>query len=153
MYSQIKDSKLLTPKKRDVLNEFIISESICYSIVEIDDKTIDKKGIAHATRTGFSNSVGGLEKNPQYVLTDYFTIHEIPLERQTNLTSGENYSISIAAASILAKVYRDNIMVRMHDKYPKYGFDRHKGYGTKAHKEAISKYGLCDIHRKSFKTY
>lgn len=151
-YSQIKDSKLLTPNKRNELNTFIISESICYSIVEIDDRTIDEKGIAYATHTGFANSVDGLEHTPQHVLTDYFTIHEIPRESQTNLKSGENYSISIAAASIVAKVHRDNIMIKMHGKYPQYGFNKHKGYGTREHKEAIAKYGLCDIHRKSFKT-
>jgi ribonuclease HII len=151
-YDQIKDSKLLAPKKRGVLSEFIIAESSCYSIVEVDYMTIDEKGIAYATRVGFRDSVEGLEHKPQHVLTDYFTIYEMPLDRQTNLVSGENYSISIAAASIIAKVYRDNIMVKMHEKYPEYGFHQHKGYGTKQHKDAIAKHGLCEIHRKSFKS-
>jgi ribonuclease HII len=149
-YTQIRDSKKVTPKRREVLSEFIKKEAISYSIETFEPEEIDKYGISELTQRAFFSSIKNLNIKPQYVLTDMFEIAKITKQHQTNIVNGDDRSISIASASIVAKVYRDNIMVNMHEKYPKYGFDRHKGYGTKIHMEALHKHGPCEIHRKSF---
>jgi ribonuclease HII len=149
-YTQIRDSKKITPKRREVLSEFIIKEAICYSIEVFEPEEIDKFGISDLTQRAFFKSIKNLKIKPQYLLTDMFEIAKITKQHQTNLVNGDDKSISIASASIVAKVFRDNLMVKMHEKYPKYGFDRHKGYGTKMHMEALQKHGPCEIHRKSF---
>ncbi len=151
-YNEINDSKKIVQNKRERLNEFIIKKCISYSIIEIDNALIDKKGIAHSTQYGFFNAIKKLNYVPEHILTDHFSIHAIPTDIQTNISKGDSLSISIAAASIIAKVYRDNLMGHAHGQFPKYGFDKHKGYGTKEHVLNISKYGLCPLHRKSFCT-
>ncbi len=151
LYKQIRDSKKVSPKKRDVLADFIKKEAISYSIEIFQPREVDEFGISELTQRAFFNAVQSLKIKPQYVLTDTFEIVKITKEHQLNIISGDNRSISIASASIVAKVFRDNIMVEMHKKYPIYGFDRHKGYGTKIHIEALYEYGPCEIHRKSFK--
>ncbi len=150
-FYHIKDSKQLGVKKRQELYDFIIGESITYSIVEIDDTKIDGIGLAGATQLGFKKAVDNLKIKPQHILTDYFAIKSVEHSRQTNIIRGDQLSTSIAGASILAKVYRDRVMLKMHDLYPQYGFNTHKGYGTKLHREALEKYGPCAIHRKSFR--
>lgn len=150
LYTLIRDSKKVTPKRRSVLSEFIKSEAISYSIEVYEPEEIDKLGITELTQRAFFNSVKNLSVKPQYVLTDMFEIGRITKQHQTNIVNGDNRSISIASASIVAKVYRDNLMIKLHEKYPNYGFDKHKGYGTKTHFEALTKYGPCEIHRKSF---
>lgn len=148
---EINDSKKLSSKKRDYLYDFIIAESRCYSIIKITETEIDKHKISKATQLGFERVIKNLKIQPQHFLTDHFGINVIDSKKQTNITKGDSKSLSIAAASILAKVYRDRIMVKIHKKYPVYGFDKHKGYGTKEHKQAISLHGPCKIHRSSFK--
>lgn len=151
VWNKINDSKKLTPKTRNILYEFILTESRSYSIIEISETEIDTHKISKATQLGFEKIIKKLKVNPQHFLTDHFGINVVDQKNQTNITKGDSKSLSIAAASILAKVHRDRIMQKMHKKYPLYGFNKHKGYGTKKHRHAIAKYGPCEIHRNSFK--
>ncbi|MFC1700235.1 ribonuclease HII [Patescibacteria group bacterium] len=149
-YTQIKDSKKVSAKKRERLADFIKKEAISYSVAVFPPEEVDKLGISAITQKAFFNAIQKLGKRPQHVLTDTFEVVKLTREHQINIIRGDTRSISIAAASIVAKVFRDNIMIGMHKKYPNYGFDRHKGYGTKDHMDAIFKFGPCDIHRRSF---
>jgi len=154
IYSEIKDSKLLTPKKRLNIRDAIINEVISYSIIEVPHHKIDSDGITKCTKEAFYLAVKRLDVKPHHILTDNFEIPGIATQSQTNLIRGDNKSITVAAASIIAKVYRDELMVKLHedsDKYKVYGFDRHKGYGTVFHRDMIKKHGRSDIHRKSFR--
>lgn len=150
LYTQIKDSKLLSPKNREVLFDFITANAISYSIFEVSSQEIDEIGISAANKLAFYNSVLGLETQADYILTDFFKIPQIESNKQTSITRGDNLSISIAAASILAKVHRDRLMLAAHETWPDYGFDRHKGYGTLFHRQMLAKHGPCEIHRRSF---
>jgi ribonuclease HII len=149
-YAQIRDSKLLSEKKRCDLEEFITNEAISYSVVEIDVDAIDREGIGNANQSGFFQAINKLGTKPNYILTDHFEIHKITKEHQQNITKGDNKSITIAAASILAKQHRDKLMRNAHKMYPIYDFTQHKGYGTKRHRELIKEHGPCALHRKSF---
>ncbi len=150
VYSQIKDSKKITDRNRRKIEQKLKNEVITYSIVKISNKEIDKIGIAKATQKAFYNAITKLKIPAEHILTDMFAIKNLSSEKQTNIPKGDSLSITIGAASIIAKVYRDNLMIKFHTKYPKYGFDRHKGYGTAKHMQAIKKMGICPIHRKSF---
>jgi ribonuclease HII len=150
LYCQINDSKKLSPKTRSKLSDFITNVSICYSLIEISNTEIDSAGIGPCTQKAFYNAVHDLKVKPQYVLTDSFPIKCMPKDSQSNIIKGDSLSISIAAASIVAKVYRDNLMDNMHTKYPQYGFCQHKGYGTVKHMAALKQYGPCESHRRSF---
>ncbi len=144
----INDSKKLSPKKREELYEKIIEFAIDYSIIEVDEKTIDEINILQATRLGMKKALEGLKIKPDIVLIDAVKIDtDLP---QDSIIHGDALSYNIAAASILAKVHRDRHMVELDKKYPEYNFAKHKGYGTKAHIEALKKYGKCEIHRESF---
>ena len=149
-YSKITDSKLLTPSQREALNSFILENAVSTSIVEIQSSELDRLGITKSTDTAFFESVQYLKVKPQTVFTDAFKITKLSATQQKNFVKGDRISISIAAASIVAKVYRDNLMRLKHLEYPQYGFDKHKGYGTKQHLEAIKAHGICAIHRTSF---
>lgn len=149
-YQKINDSKKLSRKRREELFLFIKSNSISYSIVEISHKEIDKRGVGVANKIALKLAVENLKIKPQHILSDHYKIEKWGERLQTNLVKGDSKSISIASASILAKVYRDKIMIEHNKKYPDYGFDKHKGYGTKYHREKILEIGPCDIHRKSF---
>lgn len=144
----INDSKKITAKKREELFEKIVNTAIDYSIVEIDEKTIDKINILQATKLGAKLCIKNLKVSPYIVLTDALTF-DTP-QKIESIIKGDAKSYNIAAASILAKVHRDRLMVELDKKYPQYGFAGHKGYGTKAHIEALKKYGKCEIHRDSF---
>ncbi len=144
----INDSKKLSPKKREELFEKIVNTAIDYSIVEIDEKTIDEINILQATKLGMKRAVENLKVKPKTVLIDAVKIDcNIP---QENIIKGDAKSYNIASASILAKVYRDRLMVNLAKTYPEYHFEKHKGYGTKDHIDALKKYGKCKIHRNSF---
>lgn len=150
LYSRINDSKKLSEKARVELSAFIKDNCLTYSIIEISNTELDLIGIGSATQKAFFNSIKGLNIDPEHIFTDAFAIKNISKEKQTNIIKGDSRSISIAAASIVAKVYRDNLMNEYAKKYPEYMFNKHKGYGTKIHRDAILKYGPCDIHRRSF---
>lgn len=152
----VKDSKKLTPKKREYLNGIIREKAIAIGIGSMEAKAIDKLNIKKCTLIAMKKAIEDLKDKdgnkiiPDYVLIDAEKLDiEIP---QKNIIKGDEKCHGIAAASIIAKVYRDRKCGEWALKYPGYGFERHKGYGTKAHIEAIKKYGTCFIHRRSFLT-
>ena len=147
--SEIRDSKLLTPAKRDRLFDLVLAESISYSIIEIGVDEIDSLGLHKCNLEGMRRAVTSLEIEPEYVLTDGYAIPGL-ITPNLAVWKGDQVAISISAASILAKVYRDRIMVELDDKYPGYGLAGHKGYITKSHTDAIKELGVLPIHRKSF---
>lgn len=144
----INDSKKLTAKKRDELYEKIISTAVAYSIVEVDENCIDEINILNATKKGMKEALDNLEITPDVVLVDAVKIDTNI--NQENIIKGDALSYNIAAASILAKVYRDRKMEELDKIYPQFGFGKHKGYGTKAHIEALKLYGKSKFHRESF---
>lgn len=145
----INDSKKISEKKREAMFDEICDKALAYSIYSVDNSTIDEINILNATFEAMNKAVDGLSLTPDYVLIDGNRIKGMELPHET-IVKGDAKSISIAAASILAKVSRDRFMREMAVKYPQYGFEKHKGYGTKAHYEAISEHGICEIHRKTF---
>lgn len=144
------DSKLLKHAQRVKLSKIIKKLATAISIVEISVSRIDKIGIGGATHEAFRKVVHTLTPSPDFCLIDAFYIKYFPRKKQMAVKDGDKICASIAAASIIAKVHRDNLMKKLHFKYPRYGFGKHKGYGTKVHQEAIRKYGLSKIHRKSY---
>lgn len=145
----INDSKKLTEKRREELFEEITEKAVAYNVCAIDEKRIDKINILNATFEAMNGAVNGLGTAPDYVIIDGNRIKGMGIPHET-IVKGDAKSVSIAAASILAKVSRDRFISEIAKKYPQYGFEKHKGYGTKAHTEAILKYGPCEIHRRSF---
>lgn len=150
MIEGVNDSKKVSEKKREALYEKIIEEAISYGIGIIDQKEIDEINILEATKKGLTTSLKELSTKPDVILVDALKgidTLEIPYK---SIIKGDALCYSISAASILAKVTRDRIMRQWDEIYPQYGFEKHKGYGTQMHIEAIKEYGLCPIHRKSF---
>ena len=145
----INDSKKLSEKKRNELFKVIIKEAICYKIVFISQKEIDETNIYTATQKGMKEAIEGLKETPEHVLIDFMPLKDLKMP-STSIAHGDALSASIAAASILAKVSRDEYMAKMDIKYPNYGFKHNKGYCTKMHMEALEKFGPCPIHRKTF---
>nr|MBI5456105.1 ribonuclease HII [Candidatus Levybacteria bacterium] len=146
----IKDSKLLTPQKREELSKYIIKNALHYSITEIDVEFINTDGVGKATEKALVDCIEKLDKKYDFVLVDGYKLKSFDDNLQKGIIHGDSTSVSIAAASIIAKVYRDNLMRKLHNKYPQYNFLQNKGYGTKYHREALKKYGLSKIHRTSF---
>ena len=147
--SQVKDSKELTEAKREQLFEIIIENCIDYNIVEISPDEIDQLGLHKCNIEGMRRAVMGLKTSAEYVLTDGYPIPGLTIPN-LSVWKGDKVAISISAASILAKVYRDRIMIELDKKFPNYGLANHKGYITALHTDAIKKYGVLPIHRKSF---
>jgi len=145
----IKDSKKLTSKKRTELYFSILNKAKYVGIGIVEAKIIDRINIAQASFLAMKKAILDLKEVPDYLLVDGFKIPHLNIQ-QLPLIKGEDKSISIAAASIVAKVYRDNIMIKYDKKYPQYLFKKNKGYGTEEHLEALLKYGPSEIHRKSF---
>lgn len=142
---RINDSKKLTEKKREALYDFIIENALAYQIEVLSVEEVDTLNVYEASRTGMKRIVESVE--PDFTLSDAMPLGDIP---HLSIIKGDAKSLSIGAASILAKVTRDRIMKEYGKQYPEYGFEKHKGYATKAHKEALEKYGVTPIHRKSF---
>ncbi len=151
-YLQIADSKLLTPKKRDVLNDFILKNCVCYSIYQVTNQDIDDLGLSVCTQKAFSGAVKSLTPKPEHILTDSFTIKDFPQVVQTNITAGDRASMTISAASIVAKVFRDKLMrdLGRTPEFAMYDLAKHKGYGTKLHLQKISQHGVSALHRTTF---
>jgi ribonuclease HII len=145
----INDSKKLTPEKREYLYGIILEKAVAYGIGIIDEKCIDEINIFQATKKAMILAVNNLSCKPDILLIDAMNL-DIPDVSQKAIIKGDTLSVSIAAASIVAKVTRDRMISKMDEIYPEYGFAKHKGYGTKEHIEAIKKYGICPIHRLSF---
>jgi len=145
----VRDSKELTSKKRETLYDVIVSESLALSIIEISSDEIDRDGLHKSNLEGFRRAVSALEVTPDYVLTDGYAIDGMAMPT-LGVWKGDQVAITISAASIIAKVYRDRIMAKMDLEYPGYGFASHKGYSAATHIEAIRTLGVTPIHRKSF---
>jgi ribonuclease HII len=143
------DSKLLSPGQREELAEKIKSTAKV-GIGTVGVPTINKIGIGWATQKAFRQAVRSLGLDCEYYLIDAFYIRYWLRDNQLPIKKGDRSCASIAAASIVAKVYRDNLMRKLAEKYPAYGFDIHKGYGTTFHQEQIRRYKLSGVHRKSF---
>lgn len=145
----INDSKKLTEKKRELLFDEICSKARAYCIARASVEEIETLNILQADFRAMERAYNGLGIPAEIVLVDGNQLPEIDAEMRY-VIKGDARSASIAAASILAKVARDRYMKQMAEIYPQYGFEKHKGYGTKAHYAAVEQYGLCEIHRKSF---
>ncbi len=144
----LNDSKQLSEKKRDKYFEIIKKDAISYGISIVDAKTIDEINIYEASRKAMLEAISKLDVTPDFVLTDAMPL---PMDNSKSIIHGDALSLSIAAASVLAKVTRDEIMYELDKKYPEYGFKSHKGYPTKKHLENIKKYGILDNYRLTYK--
>lgn len=145
----LNDSKKLTEKKREKLFDEIKEKALAYGIASADEKEIDEINILNATFLAMKRAIDSLSVKPDLALIDGNQRPHTDIEEVT-VIKGDAKSMSIAAASVLAKVSRDRFMLEMAEKYPQYEFARHKGYGTKLHYEKIAQYGVCDIHRRTF---
>jgi len=149
-FTEVRDSKQLTPAKRELLFHHIHEIAISVGVGLTPHNLIDAHGIIKATRLAMKLAVDQLSPPPQSLLIDYMRLPEVRLP-QKGITNGDNLCMSIACASIIAKVARDKLMVEFDRIYPGYGLAQHKGYGTKEHLACLSRLGPCPIHRQSFK--
>lgn len=153
----VNDSKKLSEKKRNELYDEIIEKACAYGVGIVDEKIIDEINILEATHIAMKKAYEEADKmyrerfgkNINMLFVDALKIKKVDI-KQVSIVHGDALSISVASASIIAKVTRDRMMIEYDKKYPEYGFAKHKGYGTKAHIDAIKKYGACELHRKSF---
>ena len=150
MIEGVNDSKKVSEKKREKLYEEITNTAIAWGVGIIDQREIDEINILNATKKGLTNSLKELEIKPDLILVDALTNIDTLGIPYRSIIKGDAKSYSIAAASIIAKVTRDRIMRQWDELYPEYGFEKHKGYGTKMHIDAIKEYGPCPLHRKNF---
>ena len=148
---RLRDSKKLSLKRREEFYKLITKNpAIKWGIGRVSEKVIDKINILEATKLAMRKAIKKLKRKPDFLILDGNFKIDINLP-QRSIIKGDEKVFSCAAASVIAKVYRDRIMQRYHKKYPQYGFDKHKGYGTKLHRAILKKYGPSKIHRKSFK--
>ena len=145
----LNDSKLVNPARREVLFGQIKAGAIGVGIGVVDAQLIDKHNILEATKIAMKQAIKNLGVTPDFLLIDAVKLDGLSMP-QSNIIKGDRVSASIAAASIIAKVHRDRLMLDLHEQFPQYGFDKHKGYGTKEHLQALAKYGPCPFHRRSF---
>lgn len=147
--AKVTDSKKISPKLRETLFDTIIENSLTYSIIEISAVEIDEIGLQRSNIEGMRRAITALDSKPEYVLTDGYPIPGIETPNLA-VWKGDQVALSISAASILAKVYRDRIMTELDVKFPGYGLAEHKGYATAMHESAMRKLGVLEIHRKSY---
>lgn len=145
----LNDSKKVSERKRELLFEEIKEKAVSYGIGTVSPEQIDEINILQATYEAMRQAIGGLSVQPDLLLNDAVTIPGVDI-LQIPIVKGDAKSISIAAASILAKVTRDQMMLQYDELFPEYGFARHKGYGTAVHIQALKEHGPCPIHRRSF---
>lgn len=148
----LNDSKKLSEKRREELFIEIREKAVSYGVGIIEPAVIDELNILQATYEAMRQAIAKLSVEPDIFLNDAVFIPGIDEAKQVKIIKGDSKSLSIAAASVLAKVTRDHIMIEYDKQYPQYGFAKHKGYGTKAHMDAIREFGMCPIHRRSFLT-
>jgi ribonuclease HII len=146
---KLDDSKKLTPDLRQEIAAELKENCIAYAIGQVEADVIDQINILEATKRAMLTAIASLVPAPDYLLIDALRLKMCPLP-QRDIIKGDSISASIAAASVLAKTYRDDLMCSWHEKYPQYGFDSHKGYGAAVHWKALREHGACEIHRKSF---
>jgi ribonuclease HII len=147
---RICDSKTVTAPERERLYERITREAICWSVVGVDPGEIDRINIHQASLRAMQRAILALAPLPDMVLVDAFRVPDLPMA-QRGVVHGDTRCTAIAAASIVAKVTRDRAMLELHGQDPRYGFDRHKGYATRDHLDAVSRFGYSDAHRRSFR--
>jgi len=147
--SEVRDSKELSEALREKLFDVVKEQALSYSIIEISVEEIDSFGLHKSNLEGMRRAINSLDAVPEYVLTDGYAIEGLAIPNLA-VWKGDQVAVSISAASILAKVYRDREMVKLDSKYPGYGLAKHKGYITAAHTKALGELGVSDIHRKSF---
>jgi len=147
LLTNVKDSKKLSAKKREEIFSMVEENNIEYSFNESSNTFIDQFGIKNANEKVLTDSISDIYTGNEIVYVDHFKINDF---KSISVVRGEDNCRAIALASIIAKVLRDNLMIKFSEKYPEYSFEKNKGYGTKDHREAISKYSLSNIHRKSF---
>ena len=147
--SKVRDSKESSEKVREELYDVVIEQALSYSIIDISVDEIDKFGLHKSNLEGMRRAINSLDIAPDYVLTDGYPIEGLAIPNLA-VWKGDQVAISISAASILAKVYRDRVMIKLDAKYPGYGLAKHKGYITAAHTKALGELGVSEIHRKSF---
>ena len=151
--SKVKDSKKLSPKKREQIFKILIKHpSIEWGIGKVSEKVIDKINIKNAAELAMLKAVQKLKVPPDFLLIDGKYLKNTKLKNTNHklIIKADEKVFSCSAASIIAKVTRDRIMIKYHNKYPEYGFNKHKGYPTRLHRKMLKKHGLCKIHRKSF---
>lgn len=147
----VRDSKLMTPAERDAMYAVIPEVAAAWAVGEADSTEIDRLGILNATKLAMKRAMEGLGVLPEHLLIDYVRLHDVTIP-QTGIKHGDMLSLSIACASVMAKVTRDRWMTETAEiRFPGYGFAAHKGYGTKQHREALEKLGPTPIHRFTFK--
>lgn len=147
----LNDSKKLTAKRREALFEELTSDPrVLFSVISISEKKIDQINILEATRLAMRQAAQALSTTPDHCLIDGLPVPHFPTP-STSIIKGDQKSLSISAASIIAKVTRDRYLLKMAKKWPAYGFEKHKGYGTKIHLAALQAHGPCPIHRQTFK--
>ena len=147
--SEVRDSKELSEALREKLFDVVKEQASSYSIIEISVEEIDSFGLHKSNLEGMRRAINSLKVVPEYVLTDGYAIEGLAIPNLA-VWKGDQVAVSISAASILAKVYRDREMVKLDSRYPGYGLAKHKGYITAAHTKALGELGVTDIHRKSF---
>jgi len=149
----VNDSKKLTPERREELAPIIKRVALGWAVGRVTNQEIDEKGIVDATRLAMERALCKLDQTPDFLLIDALTLSEevMPLDKQKRIIKGDQLSLSIAAASILAKVTRDEFMVGLDEQYPEYSFAENKGYGTATHRAGLERRGPCTAHRHSFK--
>jgi ribonuclease HII len=143
------DSKLLTPERREELFHVIREQALAIGVGVVDHETIDRINILEATRRAMAEALAALAVLPELVITDFVALPALPCP-QRNLVAGDRRCASVAAASIVAKVTRDRLMLEADGRFPEYGFARHKGYATAEHLAALDRHGPCVIHRRTF---
>lgn len=146
---RLTDSKQLTESVRNELYPLILEQAICYHIAVVQANVIDRVNILEATKLAMREALQALQPMPQIGLIDAVPLQGLPFPTES-VTKGDDRSIAIAAASVLAKVKRDQLMTELHDQFPVYDFQQNKGYGTKQHMKAMEVYGACEQHRRSF---
>ncbi|NMD03188.1 MAG: ribonuclease HII [Bacteroidales bacterium] len=146
----LNDSKKLTPKQRDILKDEIIESAIAWNVAFVGNIGIDELNILRASIKAMHMAIEGLKKKPQFLLIDGNTFFPYKDLKHKTIVKGDSLFFSIAAASVLAKVFRDEFMINLHNEYPQYGWNENKGYATLYHRQAILKYGISPYHRRSF---
>ncbi|KXX70324.1 ribonuclease HII [Flammeovirga sp. SJP92] len=150
-HPDLNDSKKLSAKKREALRAVIMKEAIAYEVVEVQAEEIDKINILQASFTAMHRCIDGIEKKPELLLIDGNRFRPYKGIEHECIVKGDGKYLSIAAASILAKTHRDELMTKLSEEFPQYGWEQNAGYPTKKHREAIAKYGTTPWHRNSFK--
>jgi ribonuclease HII len=149
----LNDSKKLTARQREALRQEIMDSAITWNVASVDNREIDELNILRASIKAMHLAIDGLSKKPQFLLIDGNRFYSYKDIGHKTIIKGDSLFFSIAAASVLAKTFRDEYMQKIHSDYPDYGWNRNKGYGTSSHREAIFKHGISPYHRRSFTLY